>query len=70
MSLKTGMSKDVARALSISRVNAGRCSTRGKKLLDNHKGLKDIAHYSTQSTNVPYYIIGCKGGRVQCNPMK
>lgn len=33
---------EVARALAISRVNAGRCAERGKKVLDNYEDLKDI----------------------------
>ena len=33
---------EVARSLSISRVNAGRCAERGKKVLDNYEDLKDI----------------------------
>jgi len=33
---------EVARSLSISRVNAGRCAERGKKVLDNYEALKDI----------------------------
>ena len=33
---------EVARSLSISRVNAGRCAERGKKVLDNYEDLKNI----------------------------
>ena len=33
---------EVARSLAISRVNAGRCADRGKKVLDSHQDLKDI----------------------------
>ena len=33
---------EVARFLSISRVNAGRCAERGKKVLDNYEDLKDV----------------------------
>ncbi|RZB29795.1 MAG: hypothetical protein SRB1_02075 [Desulfobacteraceae bacterium Eth-SRB1] len=34
---------EVARSLAISRVNAGRCAERGKKVFDNYEDLKDIA---------------------------
>lgn len=34
---------EVARALSISRVSAGRSAERGEKLLDKHDGLRGIA---------------------------
>ena len=34
---------EVAQSLAISRVNAGRCAERGKKVLDNYEDLKDIA---------------------------
>ena len=34
---------EVARSLAISRVNAGRCAERGKKVLENYEDLKDIA---------------------------
>ena len=33
---------EVARSLAISRVNAGRCADRGKKVLDRYQDLKDI----------------------------
>lgn len=33
---------EVARSLSISRVNAGRCAERGKKVRDNYEDLKNI----------------------------
>jgi chromosomal replication initiation ATPase DnaA len=33
---------EVARSLAISRVNAGRCAERGKKVLANYEDLKDI----------------------------
>ena len=33
---------EVARSLAISRVNAGRCAERGKKVLDNYEDLKNI----------------------------
>ena len=33
---------EVARSLAISRVNAGRCAERVKKVLDNYEDLKDI----------------------------
>ena len=33
---------EVARSLAISRVNAGRCAERGKRVLDNYEDLKDI----------------------------
>jgi len=33
---------EVARSLAISRVNAGRCAERAKKVLDNYEDLKDI----------------------------
>ena len=38
----TYSASEVARSLSISRVNAGRCAERGKKVLDNYEDLKDI----------------------------
>ena len=38
----TYSASEVARFLSISRVNAGRCAERGKKVLDNYEDLKDI----------------------------
>ena len=34
---------EVAQSLAISRVNAGRCAERGKKVLDNYEDLKNIA---------------------------
>ncbi len=34
---------EVARSLEISRVNAGRCAERGKKVLGNYEDLKNIA---------------------------
>ncbi len=34
---------EVARFLAISRVNAGRCADRGKKVLDKYQGLKNMA---------------------------
>lgn len=34
---------EVARSLAISRVNAGRCADRGKKVLDKYQDLKNIA---------------------------
>jgi len=34
---------EVARSLAISRVNAGRCADRGKKVLDKYQDLKNVA---------------------------
>jgi len=41
-SLGSYSASEVARSLSISRVNAGRCAERGKKVLDKYEDLKEI----------------------------